>query len=125
MWRSRNSCQQSAVSSQQSALFAQTEDKVHRSADLQIGCSAGLQAHADPDVDRDVAVGVDADGTAELELGATQRPLCPVAVVAAGFTNLASSIGALSLTSSIFMVKAPLGRAMVQRVGVFTPPKSR
>ncbi len=33
---------------------------------------------------------------------------------AAGLTNIASSMGAFSFTSSILMVKLPLGRAIVQ-----------
>jgi hypothetical protein len=42
-----------------------------------------------------------------------------------GFANLSSLMGTFCCICSISMVKCPLGRAMVQRNGVFTPPWSR
>jgi hypothetical protein len=44
---------------------------------------------------------------------------------ARGFRNLSSVIGTFCCISSICTVKRPLGRATVQRNGVFTPPCSR
>ena len=42
-----------------------------------------------------------------------------------GLTNLSSLMGTFCCMCSISTVKRPLGRAMVQRNGVFTPPWSR
>ena len=44
---------------------------------------------------------------------------------AAGLANLSSLMGMFCCICSISTVKRPLGRAMVQRNGVFTPPCSR